>query len=118
MLPASLEVDPASLPGEGSVVEPASVSPTAGSAAQPASTRKATVVACADRFTRRSRGHGQRMNNPFYREEHEAFRQVLRRFVETTIAPHIDAWDEAGEFPRSLYRGAAEIGLLGVGFPE
>src|SRR5208282_1565500 len=28
------------------------------------------------------------------------------------------AWDEAGEFPRELYRRAAELGLLGLGFPE
>jgi len=27
-------------------------------------------------------------------------------------------WDEAGEFPRELYRKASEIGLLGLGFPE
>ena len=27
-------------------------------------------------------------------------------------------WDEAGEFPRELYAKAAEIGLLGLGFPE
>ncbi len=56
--------------------------------------------------------------SPFYTAEHEAFRDVVRRFVEKEIAPFASAWDEAGEFPRALYAKAAEIGLLGLGFPE
>ncbi len=59
-----------------------------------------------------------RMISPFYTAEHEAFRDVVRRFVDREIAPHASAWDEAGEFPRALYTRAAEIGLLGLGFPE
>jgi acyl-CoA dehydrogenase len=50
--------------------------------------------------------------------DHEAFRDGLRRFVAAEIAPHVAAWDEAGTFPRELYRRAAEIGLIGVGYPE
>jgi len=56
--------------------------------------------------------------SPFYSAEHFAFRDVVRRFVEREIEPHAHAWDEAGEFPRALYEKAAEIGLLGLGFPE
>lgn len=56
--------------------------------------------------------------SPFYTPEHEAFRDSVRRFVAREIEPHADAWDEAGEFPRELYARAAEIGLLGMGFPE
>ncbi len=56
--------------------------------------------------------------SPFYTAEHEAFRDSVRRFVAREIEPHADAWDEAGEFPRELYARAAEIGLLGMGFPE
>ncbi|MGC2780910.1 MAG: acyl-CoA dehydrogenase family protein [Bradyrhizobium sp.] len=56
--------------------------------------------------------------SPFYTAEHEAFRDVVRRFVDREIAPFASAWDEAGEFPRALYPKAAEIGLLGLGFPE
>jgi len=58
------------------------------------------------------------MTSPFYTAEHEAFREVVRRFVAREISPHAGAWDEAGEFPRTLYVRAAEIGLLGLGFPE
>ncbi len=50
--------------------------------------------------------------------EHEAFRDGVRQFVEREIAPHVAAWDEAETFPRSLYRRAAELGLLGLGYPE
>jgi len=59
-----------------------------------------------------------RAQSPFYTRDHEAFRDVVRRFVEKEIEPHAHAWDEAGEFPRGLYKKAAEIGLLGLGFPE
>jgi acyl-CoA dehydrogenase len=58
------------------------------------------------------------MGSPFYTAEHLAYRDVVRRFVEKEIEPYAHAWDEAGEFPRALYQKAAEIGLLGLGFPE
>jgi acyl-CoA dehydrogenase len=58
------------------------------------------------------------MSSPFYTAEHEAFREVMRRFVEKEIEPYAHEWDEAGEFPRALYEKAAGIGLLGLGFPE
>jgi acyl-CoA dehydrogenase len=58
------------------------------------------------------------MTSPFYTAEHEAYRDVLRRFVAREIEPHASEWDEAGEFPRELYARAAGIGLLVLGFPE
>lgn len=48
----------------------------------------------------------------------ETFRTTLRRFVEERVAPNIDAWEEAEAFPRRLYEEAAEVGLLGLGYPE
>ncbi len=50
--------------------------------------------------------------------EHESFRDSVHAFVAAEIAPHINAWDEAGSFPRELYRRAAHLGLLGLGYPE
>ena len=50
--------------------------------------------------------------------EHETFRDSVRAFVEREIVPHVNAWDEAESFPRTLYRRAAEMGLLGLGYPE
>lgn len=50
--------------------------------------------------------------------EHELFRDHLRAFVAAEITPHVNAWDEAGSFPRGLYKRAAQLGLLGLGYPE
>ena len=36
----------------------------------------------------------------------------------TEIEPFIDEWEEAESFPRELYAKAADVGLLGIGFPE
>ena len=41
-----------------------------------------------------------------------------QRFVRTEVAPHLEAWEAAQEFPRSLYGRAADLGWLGMGFPE
>jgi acyl-CoA dehydrogenase len=51
-------------------------------------------------------------------EERAAFRDTLRRFVDRELMPGVEAWEEAGEFPRDLYLRAGELGLLGIGFPE
>ncbi|HXT08935.1 MAG TPA: acyl-CoA dehydrogenase family protein [Roseiarcus sp.] len=56
--------------------------------------------------------------SPFYNAEHEAFRESLRRFVAKEIEPFTNAWDEAGEFPREIYKKAAAVGYMGLGFPE
>ena len=50
--------------------------------------------------------------------EEADFRAGVRAFVEREVAPHVSAWDEAGEFPRALYRRAAALGLLQLGYPE
>ena len=54
----------------------------------------------------------------YFGESHQILRQTVRRFVEREIKPFVDEWEEAGEFQRELYRKAADIGLLGVGYPE
>jgi len=54
----------------------------------------------------------------YFSPEHDAFRASVRRFVDTEIAPHVHAWDEAGTFPRALYRKAAAVGLIGIGYPD
>lgn len=56
--------------------------------------------------------------SPYYNEDHERFRDQVRRFVSEEIEPHIDAWDEAGRVPWSLFKTAADAGLLALGYPE
>ena len=50
--------------------------------------------------------------------EHELFRDSVRAFVTREISPHVQAWDEAETFPRELYARAAQVGLLGLGYPQ
>jgi acyl-CoA dehydrogenase len=52
------------------------------------------------------------------RADRAALADTVRRFAESEIAPHVEAWDDAGEFPRALYMRAAQLGLLGLGYPE
>jgi acyl-CoA dehydrogenase len=59
-----------------------------------------------------------RLNRAWYRPEHLDFRESVRRFVAREITPYVQQWDEAESFPRELYRKAADVGLLGLGFPE
>jgi len=54
---------------------------------------------------------------PGVRDDHRQLAEAVRRFVEGEIAPHADAWDAAGTFPRELYRKAGAVGLLGLGYP-
>jgi acyl-CoA dehydrogenase len=54
----------------------------------------------------------------YFGKSHDAVRQTVREFVNKEIVPFIDAWEEAGEFPRHLYQKAANIGILGMGYPE
>ena len=42
----------------------------------------------------------------------------VRRFVQTEVKPHMEAWEEAGQFPRTLYQRAADLGWLAMGYPE
>jgi len=59
-----------------------------------------------------------RLPNPNLTEEHDAWRTQLRRFIDKEIMPYADDWDEAGEIPIELWPKAAEVGLLGMGYPE
>ena len=56
--------------------------------------------------------------NLFYNESHHAWREELKKFVAKEIAPFVEEWEEAGEFPREFYKKAGDFGLLGMGYPE
>ncbi|MGE5407298.1 MAG: acyl-CoA dehydrogenase family protein [Syntrophothermus sp.] len=61
---------------------------------------------------------GTRALPPPFGAEHEELRETVARFVAAEIAPHVDEWEEAREFPRELFRRCAELGFLGLKFPE
>ncbi|MFN0074057.1 MAG: acyl-CoA dehydrogenase family protein [Chloroflexota bacterium] len=50
--------------------------------------------------------------------EQRALRETIREFAEAEIAPHADAWDQAGEVPLDTVRKLGELGVMGLAFPE
>ena len=52
-----------------------------------------------------------------FTDEHAMLRRTVRAFVEKEVAPHVDAWEEAGRLPRELWRRLGELGFLGLEFP-
>ncbi|MBF7054587.1 acyl-CoA dehydrogenase family protein [Halomonas sp. KAO] len=46
------------------------------------------------------------------------FHDMICRFLEQEVTPHYEAWEEAGEMPRALWRQMGEAGLLGIDMPE
>lgn len=58
------------------------------------------------------------MTRSIYTEDHEAYRDMVRRFVEREVVPHRERWEQAGRVDRSLFAAAGEAGILGVAAPE
>jgi len=58
------------------------------------------------------------MRSIYDTEDRIAFRETVRKFVETEIVPFADEWDEAGEVPWDLHRKAGSLGLYGLGIDE
>jgi alkylation response protein AidB-like acyl-CoA dehydrogenase len=64
------------------------------------------------------RDSGARATLPPFGAEHEELRETVARFAAAEIAPHVDEWERSREFPRELYKRCAELGFLGLKFPE
>jgi citronellyl-CoA dehydrogenase len=50
--------------------------------------------------------------------EHLAFRETVRRFVQTELAPRAREFDQMGRIDKALYRKMGELGLLGIRYGE
>jgi acyl-CoA dehydrogenase len=50
--------------------------------------------------------------------EHGMLRDAIRSFCEREIAPYHEAWEAAGQVPRSIWRRAGELGFLCMTMPE
>ncbi|MDI3387001.1 acyl-CoA dehydrogenase family protein [Streptomyces sp. B-S-A8] len=58
------------------------------------------------------------MRRTVFNEDHEAFRETLRAFIETEVVPVYDEWFEAGQAPRDFYYKLGELGVFGIRVPE
>ena len=53
-----------------------------------------------------------------YREEHNQFRQTVRKFAEKELRPFIDEWEKAETFPNEVFKRAGELGVFAAHYPE
>ncbi len=58
------------------------------------------------------------LQRSLYGEEHEIFRQSVRRFMEEEIAPRHEAWEDQGYVDRDAWAKAGELGFLCATMPE
>lgn len=52
------------------------------------------------------------LQRTIFSEEHNIFREQVRKWVEKEITPHADAWEKAGQIPREVYKKAGAQGYL------
>src|SRR6185436_10167889 len=57
------------------------------------------------------------MRRDVFGEEHELFRNQVRRFVEKEVAPKVEHWNARGTSDRETWKRAGAEGLLGVCAP-
>lgn len=53
-----------------------------------------------------------------FTEQQEQFRDAVRGFLNDHVVPEYPAWLTDGKPSRAFWRGAADIGILGIGVPE
>jgi acyl-CoA dehydrogenase len=55
---------------------------------------------------------------PVFSEEHEAYRDAARRFVDNEIEPHAEQWEAKRDYPRQLFAKVGSAGFFGAKFGE
>ncbi len=58
------------------------------------------------------------MRRTVFNEDHEAFRETLRDFIEAEVVPVYEDWYAEGVVPREFYYKLAGLGLFGIEVPE
>lgn len=61
---------------------------------------------------------GPVINRKLFSEEHEAFRDTVRKFIEREIKPYHYQWEQDGIVPRELWLKAGAAGMLCCTIPE
>lgn len=58
------------------------------------------------------------MRDLLFGADHDAYREMVARFVREEVDPRAEEWNRAGELPRSIWLRMGELGMLGAPFPE
>ena len=54
----------------------------------------------------------------YFTEEHEAFRQSFKEFLQKEVSPYIDKWEKEGTVERFIWKKFGEMGYFGLNQPE
>jgi len=58
------------------------------------------------------------MRSSYFTEEHEAFRQSFKDFLQKEVIPNVDNWEKQGFIDREIFSKIGEMGYLGLNYPE
>ncbi len=58
------------------------------------------------------------MKSLYFNEDHDIFRQSVRQFVQTEVAPHIEKWETEERIPKEIWKKMGDLGFLGINMPE
>ncbi|HWX39573.1 MAG TPA: acyl-CoA dehydrogenase family protein, partial [Blastocatellia bacterium] len=61
-----------------------------------------------------ARATGTQPEYPYFTEEHHMLRETVKQFCQAELAPHTEEWDEAGIFPKEVFKKVADMGLFGI----
>ena len=53
----------------------------------------------------------------YFGKQHNLLRNAVRDFVKKEISPHVDEWEEAGGFPKELFKKVADLGFNSISYP-
>lgn len=58
------------------------------------------------------------MNDMYFTEEHNLFRESLQDFLKKEVVPHIDKWEKTGTIERFIWKKFGDMGFFGINYPE
>ena len=58
------------------------------------------------------------MRRTLFTEDHEAFRELARDFIEKEVVPAYPQWEKAGRMPREAFAKLGETGMMGITIDE
>ncbi|WP_349828247.1 acyl-CoA dehydrogenase family protein [Brevibacterium litoralis] len=58
------------------------------------------------------------MKRNLYEQDHEDFRKVVAAFLDKEVAPNFERWEKEKLVDRSMWKAAAEAGVIGFSLPE
>ncbi|TXE08076.1 acyl-CoA dehydrogenase [Seonamhaeicola algicola] len=58
------------------------------------------------------------MNNMYFTEEHNLFRESLKDFLQKEVVPHVNTWEKNGTIDTSIWKKLGDMGFLGISYPE